>query len=121
MNLTEADHQVLLSAFSEERMGRYLRLTGGDLPAAIQFHQLDALLAAELTVPLKVTELTLRNAVHDVLSEDMGSEYWFRDHRISWREREWEKLKHAEKRAGHYSEPGVKAGKVISELTFGFW
>lgn len=121
MNLTGADYQVLLFAFSEERMGRYLQLTGGDLPAAIQFHHLDALLAAELTVSLKVTELSIRNAIHDVLSNDIGSTYWFHNPSFGWRERERKKLEQAEKRAGQYSGTGVKAGKVISELTFGFW
>lgn len=121
MNLTEADYRVLLLAFSEERMARYLKLTGGNLAAAIRLHHLDALLAAEVTVSLKVTELSLRNAIHATLSQATGSPYWFRDRGINWRDREWKKLKQAEKRAGHYARSAVSVGKVISELTFGFW
>ncbi len=121
MNLTELEHQLLLLAFSDERMARYLGLTEGDLSSAIQLHHLDALLAAELTVPLKVTELTLRNAIHAALSRARGSTSWFRDPAFKWRERELKKLKQAQKRAGRYSGSVVSAGKVVAELTLGFW
>lgn len=121
MSLTDAERQILLLAFSDERMAKYLELTGGHLADAIELHHLDALVAAELTVSLKVTELTLRNAIHTALSKASGSAYWFRDSRFKWRDRESDKLEQARKRAGRYSRSPVIAGKVVSELTLGFW
>src|SRR5713101_5540120 len=114
MNLSDADWRVLELAFSSERLKKHRELVGGDLASAVRLHQLDALLAAELTVPLKILELTLRNVVHDTLRESMQNEYLFHVPGFAWRRYDIEKLSHAEKRAGKYSQSTISAGAIIA-------
>jgi hypothetical protein len=121
MNLSEKDFRVLELAFSANRLNKYRQMVGGNLASAIKLHHLDMLLAAELTIPLRVLELTLRNAIHAMLSDARQTEFWFNDPGFEWREPELKKVEYAGKRAGHYSRSGGLASDVVVQLYLGFW
>jgi len=122
MVLSQEDCRVLELAFSADRLNKYRLMVGdGELTTAIKLHQLDTSLTAELTIPLRVLELTLRGAIHVALSEARQTKFWFNDPGFEWREPELKKVEHAVKRAGHYGRAKVLPSDVIVQLYLGFW
>jgi len=122
MILSDEDCRILELAFSADRLNKYrLMVNGGELATAIKLHQLDTFLAAELTIPLRVLELTLRNTIHAGLSQARQTQFWFNAPGFEWREPEQKKVEHAVKRAGHYGRSKVLAGDVVVQLYLGFW
>jgi hypothetical protein len=102
---------------SMPRLQRYRAAATSDLDTAILYcwniHLGEALLPS-----LAVLEVTLRNSVHNVLTHHAGTEWWFKTvlHPVSC-DNALKIVGGLTKRQGH--PPTV--GKVISEITFGFW
>lgn len=99
------------------RLQRYREAATSDLDAAVLYcwniHLGEALLPS-----LAILEVTLRNAVHEVLTRHVGTEWWFKSvlNQASY-DNLLKIISDLTKRQGH--PPTV--GKVISEITFGFW
>jgi hypothetical protein len=119
-----------------ERLKRYLAATKNDLSQAMELYELNVQLCAILYGILHGLEIAVRNAEHFALINSYGSHFWYDRpphtdfgkpaagcegpswHQYApltpyWRDQvESTKLK-----------PGVgnRPGKVIAELTFGFW
>ncbi len=111
------------------RLTRYLAATGGDLERALQLYEKNIALSEALFGFLHGLEVALRNSIHNVLSQDMGVEDWYRDglqlprslfpvaRRLSFTG----PMNGMISDARYYAGAGAPVGKVIAELTFGFW
>lgn len=103
---------------SKPRLDRYRPSNRDDLETAVTYLWNIALSEA-LLQGLAAVEVGLRNTVHRTMTTYMGTEYWFQGvlHAAEMNEihEKWHLLY---KR--HQQEPPTP-GKIIAELTFGFW
>lgn len=106
---------------SPARIGTYERACGGDLAAAVALYRWNASAAAAFWEVLGHGEVILRNAMHDQLAAqhqrrgDAGE--WFDDPRRVLTPEALNDLRVARRRAGI----GATPGKVVAELSLGFW
>lgn len=102
---------------SAPRLQRYRNAATSDLETAVLYCW-NIQLGEALLPSLAVLDVALRNAVHDVLTRHTGTEWWFKTvlHSASYGNL-LSVVGDLTKRQGH--PPTV--GKVISEITFGFW
>ncbi len=113
--------ELLQSAFSTQRMSKYLRYHHDDSAAAIQHYKANIRLAESFYTSLSVFEVVLRNALSAELTAMTGREDWYAEFSINPR------LKNLNveiaQAVHHIQERGemVYPDKVVSELTFGFW
>lgn len=102
---------------SKPRLDRYRPANGDDLETAVRYLWNIALSEALLQGVANL-EVGLRNSIHATLSAHVGTEYWFqailRPNEMRTVNEAWTQLS---KR--HQSPP--TPGKVVAELTFGFW
>jgi len=100
---------------TKERLTRYLGATGQDVSRALELYEYNVQLSEVLYGLLHGLEVTVRNAEHHALTASYGTPTWYDAAPLSpyWKDQ----LTHAK------AKPGVagKPGKVVSELTFGFW
>ncbi len=105
-------------AISTERLHPYLHRTQGDRDRALGIYLWNISLCESLYPLLNFTEVTLRNCLHQGLTDLFGRRDWF--------ELEWLDLRDA----ARVSEAKLKiskrhgrasAGSVVAELSFGFW
>lgn len=116
-DLTQVYFMELRRAMSMARLARYRPLSGSDIDMAVNYHWNIALSEA-LYPSLSILEVALRNSIHNVLSEFAGQEMWFEfllqpNQRIGF-DNVYEDL---EQRMKGPPPPG----KVVAELSFGFW
>lgn len=102
---------------SVPRLQRYRNAATSDLEIAVLYCW-NVHLGEALMPSLAILEVTLRNAVHDVLMNHVGTEWWFKTvlNSTSY-DTILKVIGDLTKRQGH--PPLI--GKVISEITFGFW
>lgn len=110
--------QFLLSirrTVTTERLTRYLGATGQDVPRALELYEYNVQLSEILYGLLHGLEVTVRNAEHQALTASYGTPTWYDIAPLSayWQDQ----------LADAKAKPGVagKPGKVVAELTFGFW
>ena len=111
-------HSLLSSinrTITQERLRRYLRATGQDTSKALELYEYNVQLSEVLYGLLHGLEVTVRNAEHYVLSASYGTPAWYDLAPLSpyWRDQ----LNNAKLKPGAAGKPG----KVVAELTFGFW
>jgi hypothetical protein len=98
-----------------ERLTRYLSATRKDVSKSLELYEYNVQLSEVLYGLLHGLEVTVRNAEHHALSASYGTATWYDTARLSiyWQDQ----------LAAAKAKPGVagKPGKVIAELTFGFW
>jgi hypothetical protein len=99
---------------TKERLGRYLGATHQDVANALLLYEYNIALSEALYGLLHGLEVTVRNAVHHALTASYGSANWYDAAPLSayWRD----EVAKAKGRVGT-----TTPGKVIAELTFGFW
>ncbi len=106
--------------FSQERLDRYL----GHI--ACNKNKTDALVAYSWNIELsqvlypaiQIFEITLRNSLHRAITATYQTEYWFDAPFLDSKEKiVIEQAKNSLKKVNKKVEPG----KVIAELSFGFW
>lgn len=121
--VSEDTASVVLRHLSAARLSTYLRATGGDLDAAVELYRWNAAVSAALWESIGHAEVVLRNAIHDALSERHTARsrpgQWYDDpaHELDQHARDDIATAIRRTRAGA-SPP---AGKVVAELSFGFW
>lgn len=100
---------------TKERLTRYLGATGQDTPKALALYEFNVQLSEVLYGLLHGLEIMVRNATHDALTRSYGTAAWYDAAPLSsyWQDQ----LAKAKAKPGAAGKPG----KVISELTFGFW
>jgi hypothetical protein len=111
-----------------ERLSRYLSATGRDIPRALELYEYNVQLSEVLYGILHGLEITVRNAAHYALTASYGTSSWYDGAFLPaptvplspyWRDQ----LTNAKAKAVIPRAPGIapRPGKVVAELTFGFW
>lgn len=102
---------------SAPRLQRYRDAAANDLEI-VTLYCWNIQLAEALMPPLAILEVTLRNAVHNTLTAFAGTDYWFKSilHQQKYNNI-LELINRITRRQGY----PPTSGKVISEITFGFW
>lgn len=116
--------RLLEHRLSPERLAPYRRAVGGDLEPAVELYTWNAEVAAAFFEVLGHLEVVLRNALHEELSSWHASNrrrgLWFDDPARLLDERRRADIDTARARLlrdGKTETPG----KVVAELSFGFW
>ena len=113
----EATIPALRGAISEQRFATYLRLAGGNGDQALQLYVRNVALGAAFHGPLQALEVTLRNAVHDAMTQVHGQS-WFNNAPLRAPEqRAVNKAIQSIQREGKPQTPG----RVVAEINLGFW
>ncbi len=105
-------------ALSEERLGPYLTLAGGDLREATRLYERNTSLSEALYGLLQGLEVVLRNSMHRALSVGFSREDWYDS--ITWRVAQQEQIDNAKDSLQKKAKP-TTPGRMVAELTFGFW
>jgi hypothetical protein len=112
---------VVQRCLSPARLGTYVGACAGDVEAALRLYRWNASVSAAFWEVLGHGEVILRNAMHDELTAhhqlrgDPGE--WFDDPRRLLTSRALDDIQVAKQRAGR----GAPPGKVVAELSLGFW
>jgi hypothetical protein len=115
----EISHADLEVALSLERFSRYLAWAEGDRGRAIELYTLNTRISESLYVPLQALEIALRNRIHAVMTED-HHESWFETDPFQLNARQTTQLAKAVQDILD-SDREPTPGRVVAELTFGFW
>jgi hypothetical protein len=113
------DHLSIIEKYlSPERLAEYFTLAKGKRFLAIKFYERNTELSEALYGVIQGFEVTLRNAIHELLKKQIGHDNWY-EH-IPLEQPELNSLQEArEKITGRgYA---ITAPRMIAELTFGFW
>src|SRR5665213_2118050 len=111
---------------SRARLARYMTAAAGNTELALHLYEKNLALSEALFGLLHGLEIAVRNSIHHVLSTDIGRQDWYRDghplpfpavQRLSFTGPMNGMITDARSNAGG----GAPVGKVIAELTFGFW
>lgn len=102
---------------SKPRLDRYRPQDGGDLETAVNYLW-NVALSEALLQGIAAVEVGLRNTVHNAMTMYCGTEYWFqsvlKEAQMNEVHEKWTLLSRR-----HKLPP--RPGKIIAELTFGFW
>jgi hypothetical protein len=100
---------------TRERLTRYLGATRQDISQALALYEYNVQLSEVLYGLLHGLEVAVRNAQHYALTTSYGTASWYDHAPLSqyWQD-QLDKAKAQPGAAGH-------PGKVVAELTFGFW
>lgn len=100
---------------TKERLTRYLGATRQDLSKALELYEYNVQISEVLYGLLHGVEVTVRNAEHHALTASYGTPRWYDHAPLSayWKDQ----ISNAK------AKPGIagKPGKLVAELTFGFW
>ncbi|CAN5604968.1 Abi family protein [soil metagenome] len=108
------------------RISRYLVATGGNLEEALQLYEKNMAVSEALFGILHGVEVSIRNSLHYALSADIGVEDWYQHGmplafpsmpQLAFTAPMRNMLDKARRSAG----PAAPVGKLVAELTFGFW
>jgi hypothetical protein len=115
---TDEQLSTLEKTLSEERMRPYLLLAGNDKRLAIKLYEWNTGLSESFYGVLQGLEIALRNAMHSALRGDYGRDDWYDICPLSDPHKDM--IRKAKERIIG-DKKLVLPGKVVSELTFGFW
>lgn len=105
-------------ALAPERLSPYLRYAKGDCSYAVALYLWNMSLRESLYPLLSLSEISLRNQFNRALSQHFGREDWYE---IPWLDQQdaskVNDAKNKIKKQGY----DVAPGRVVAELTFGFW
>jgi Abi-like protein len=104
-------------AIAKDRLGSYVAETKGDVQKAIILYEMNTLFSQGLYGILQPLEIAFRNSIHNVLGRGIGKN-WYDSFPL--RHREAESVKEAKSHIARWSH-AITPGRVVSELTFGFW
>ncbi len=103
---------------SPERLAAYIAYARGDKWVAIRLYERNTEVSEALYGVIQALEVTLRNAIHSILSEHLGGPEWFET--FSLQESEREAIEEAKKSVLGRPAP-LTPGRIVAELTFAFW
>lgn len=107
----------LRAAISDERFTTYLELAGNDRRRALQLYTYNAALGSAFHGPLQALEVTLRNVVHDAITEERGT-FWFEDPQLDEPQRDAVTVA---KQELHWEKGPQTPGRIVAALNLGFW
>ena len=109
----------LENTLSLDRFATYLGWAGNDRDRAITLYALNARLSESLYTPLHMLEVSLRNRIHQVLTEAV-SDTWFEQ--PEYQLNPWQGAMVAQARGSLIADrKDVTPGAMVAALTFGFW
>jgi hypothetical protein len=103
---------------SPERIAPYYALARNDKWIGIQLYERNCELSEALYGVIQGLEVTLRNSIHNLMTEKIGVADWY--DRIGFDESEREAIDEAKQKIRERLSP-VTPGRVVAELTFAFW
>lgn len=116
----------IVATLTRARLSKYLKVTDNDVQRALHLYILNTKISAAVMADLHYIEIALRNKFDRVLAEKFGQN-WFENSDflslLSKRPYSETSLKKAKDAAGKHwpKNKALPWGKVIAELTFGFW
>ena len=112
---------------SRERLSRYLTATKDDIGGALELYEHNIAISEALFGFLHGLEVAVRNSIHYTLRRDLGTPTWYdggialpwstTGEKFSLTAVMTDMVKDAKEKL----QPTASPGKVIAELTFGFW
>ncbi len=109
---------------SAPRLTTYARAVGGDLDRAVELYLWNAAVAGALWEVLGHAEVLLRNVLHDALTarhKRLGrAGQWFDDPAQELAQHARDDIARAKQRLQRAGAP-ILPGKIVAELSFGFW
>jgi hypothetical protein len=125
--MSTINHAAIAQRLTTDRLGSYLAATGGDLASAIALYDWNAEVAGALHEDIGRLEVVFRNSLDEALVAYGGSQgwpsVWYRRTQLfpgKHGARALEDIKTARTRATRRGAAETH-GKVIAELSFGFW
>jgi hypothetical protein len=116
------DYATLRDLLTAERLGSYLRWSGGDTGAAFALYEWNMTASAAIMHTTGMVEVVVRNAMDRAL-EDLATRRswssWFDRAPLDQRGRA--DIRKARERATRFGSRPEVHGKVVAELTLGFW
>jgi hypothetical protein len=103
---------------TNERLLRYLGATDQNLPNALILYEYNITLSEIMYGLLHGLEVSVRNAIHHALTTSYGTADWYDHAALSayWRDQ----VNNAKGKV-QTTTGAVQPGKVVAEMTFGFW
>lgn len=116
------DYSMLAKLLSAERLDSYMRWSDGDLERAFALYEWNMTASAEIMQTTGMVEVLVRNAMDRALIEladrkAWGS--WFDSSPLDRRGRD--DIRKARERATKSGTERERHGKVVAELSLGFW
>jgi hypothetical protein len=103
---------------SPERLAGYYKLARGDRKIGLLLYERNTELSEALYGVIQGLEVTLRNAMHNIIATSMGKPDWYDT--IGLNDSEINAIYDAKKKIEEQAEP-ITPGRVVAELNFGFW
>ena len=116
------DYATLRDLLTDERLGSYLHWSSGDVEAAFALYEWNMAASAAVMHTTGMVEVIVRNAMDRVLQDMAGARRW-----PSWFDgapldrRGRADIRKARERATRFGSQPEVHGKVVAELTLGFW
>jgi len=107
----------LTQAIAKDRLSQYLTQANGNSMLALMLYERNTRLSQGIYGVLQPLEIAFRNAIHRVMSTDTGRSNWYK-YGLSYREAE--AVKSAKNNLVRWHKT-VTPGRMVAELTFGFW
>lgn len=106
---------------SEPRLQRYLAMAGGDEDIALDLYEWNTSVSGAFFESISALEIALRNGLHDQLTRWCAGEHgeWYDDPKHVLNEKTLLAIRRA--RAKVASRSGESPGRIVAELSFGFW
>jgi len=119
---TDTDLQAIEKYMSSDRMAGYYNYARGDKWIAVRLYERNTRISEALYGVIQALEITLRNAMHRVLTRHLGSATWYETIPLQDSERESvEEAKQTVQGDCPGLVPALIPGKVVAELSFAFW
>jgi hypothetical protein len=117
------DYAVILDRLTVERLGSYLAATGQDIEGAFHLYEWNIRASAGVLTTAAMVEVVVRNAMDEQLRRWAGRRHagrsWFDAAPLDGRGRA--DVAQARERATRRGRDAEVHGKVIAELSLGFW
>jgi hypothetical protein len=110
--------RVFEKYLSPERLASYYALARGNRWVGIQLYERNTELSEALYGVIQGLEITLRNAIHNTMTAALGTPDWY--DRFAWDASELAAVQKAKEKIQE-KLLSITPGRVIAELTFGFW
>lgn len=117
---TSAELDALQKTLSAERLSTYVRRANGNRAKAIALYEHNTKVSESLFGVIRGLEVALRNSIHDVLRTNLGADDWYDKLPVPLLKEEKRCIRMAKTKITQRQKP-VLPGRVVAELTFGFW
>jgi hypothetical protein len=115
---TDADLATFEKYTSSERLAAYVAYARGDKWTAMRLYERNTELSEALYGVLQGLEVTLRNAIHDLMRRKTGTANWFDT--FSFQDTETAEINQAKAKVIECAAI-LTPGRIVAELKFGFW